>query len=265
VDDAAILREIARRIREGMDAAGTPAGVSAMLSDPPEVRDHDADAIARLAHELRTPLGAMVAAAEIMAGQLLGPLENPQYLEYADNIATSGRHALNLLDRVLSDWKSTEPQGLEFTQFDLNRLVERTVAVLQPIARGRGQMVETDLEPGLPHIIADTTSVRQILLNLVTNAVKYTSKGGQIRIATVSVLDGPVTLRVMDDGPGMSKALRVAAKEGRSQSEAEGTGIGLPLVRQLAAANGATLEFDDAPKGGTSVSLTFAKDKVVPV
>lgn len=265
MDDAAILREIARRIREGMDAPGKPAAASDAPRYMPEIRDNDADTIARLAHELRTPLGAIVAAAEIMAGQLLGPLENRQYLEYAENIATSGRHALNVVDRVLHDWKSTEPHGLEFTQFDLNRLVERTVAVLQPIARARSQTVETDLEHGLPHIIADTTSVRQILLNLLTNAVKYTTEGSRIHIATLSVLDGPVTLRVTDDGPGMSKALRSAVMEGQSQAVAEGTGFGLPLVKQLAAANGATIELADAPGRGTTVSLTFAKDKVVPV
>lgn len=265
MDDAAILREIARRIREGMDAAGAnPSGVQS--ADAPMAPDQQNETMARLAHELRTPLSAMVAAAEIMAGQQLGPIENAQYREYAENIAASGRHALTVVDRILHGWTSPEAAALDFVQLDLNRIAERTVTVLQPIARARGQTIVADLEPRLPHLIADATSLRQILLNLLTNAVKYADPASGIRVTTRSVLDGPVLLEVADEGPGMSDdALSAARGTAPPRAAAQGTGLGLPLVRKLAAANGAAFAIERTTQGGTAVTLTFAKDKVIPV
>jgi two-component system cell cycle sensor histidine kinase PleC len=268
VDDAAILREIARRIREGMDAAGTDAAAAASAQTVTAAVSREDEAIARLAHELRTPLSAMVAAADIMAGQQLGPLENAQYREYAENIAASGRHALMLVERVLGDWKAPHDGApLEFVQLDLNVLVRRAVTVLQPIARERGQALTSDLEPGLPHLIADATSLRQILLNLLTNAVKYAKADAEIVVATQSVLDGPVVLSVRDDGPGMSADVLAAARASNAraaQDAAQGSGLGLPLVQRLAAANGAIMTIESS-SAGTAIILTFAKDKVIPV
>lgn len=270
VDDAAILREIARRIRDGID--GTPPGQPA----PPEAvpaaaEQREAELISRLAHELKNPLSAMVAAAEIMSTQRLGPMENATYLAYAQNIAESGRHALTIIDRTLKNWREpTAADPLEFVQLDLNGIVERTAAVLRPVARDREITIATQLEPRLPHLIADPTSLRQILLNLVINASKYAGAGGEITITTRYVVDGPVILQVNDTGPGMSAAQVAQAREPTTETQsritpAQGTGLGLRLVHRLAAANGAAFDIESAPGLGTSVTLSFAKDKVVPV
>jgi signal transduction histidine kinase len=268
VDDAAILREIARRIRDGMDRSPSAAAAAAPADAPDsagEAREHDL--IARLAHELKSPLSAMVAAAEVMAEERLGPIANAQYLGYATDIATSGRHALTVVDRVLQDWRQPgKPLALEFVQLDLNRLIERTASVLRPLVRERNQTIRTDLAPGLPHLIVDATSIRQILLNLLNNAAKYADLDSEIVITTSYLLDGPVVLEIADAGPGMSPdEIAYALGEATAPGTPRGTGLGLPLVRQLAAANGAAVAIDSRKGSATRIKLKFAKDKVVPV
>lgn len=268
MDDAAILREIARRIRDGITEAIADKPARDDGTAGPDDDRHQKDLLAQLAHELRTPLGAMISAAEIMAAQRLGPIDNPQYLAYAEDIATSGRHALAVVDRVLDGWRQPAPPApFEFAELDLNRIVERMVSVLRPLARQRDQTIAVDLAPRLPHLIADATSLRQILLNLVTNATKYAKPASEISIATRYILDGPVILEIKDQGPGMSAAEVALARGERLPVDAlpRGTGFGLPLVRTLAAANGAAFAIDSAPGTATAVTLTFAKDKVVPV
>lgn len=263
LDDAAILREIARRIHEGMRSP-SPSPPTSL----PQARQETGtqDVMARLAHELRTPLSAMTAAAELMASQRFGPLGDPKYVSYAEDIAASGRHALSVIARVLQDWQQPEgPRAIEFVQLDLNRVVDRLTSVLQPLARERSQSILSELEPKLPHVIADATALRQILLNLLTNALRYANAGSIITVSTIFVLDGPVTLRVADDGPGMSTSELAAARGDASASAPRGTGMGLPLVRQLAAANGVVFAIDSTPGGPTIATLTFSKDKVVPV
>lgn len=266
LDDATILREIARRIRDGMDRAHAVDGNQSPV-DAPEANAHRPDLISRLAHELRSPISAIVSAAEVMAEQQLGPLTSAQYQAYAENIATSGRHALAVIDRVLEDWQQSDTgTKLDFVELDLNALVERTVSVLRPLMSERRHSIVTRLEDRLPHVIVDATSLRQILLNLINNAGKYAIEGCDITVATRYVLDGPVILEVSDPGPGMSPeaVARALADTSKSTPEREG-GLGLPLVRRLAAANGATMAIDSAPGTSTSVTITFVKNKVIPI
>lgn len=268
MDDAAILREIARRIRDGIDRATTPGSNSESPDVPsPAGQPLEQEHIARLAHELKSPLSAMVAAAEVMAQQRLGPIENAHYLGYANDIAASGRHALTVVDRVLNGLRQPEaPAPLDFVQLDLNALIERTASVLRPLVRERRQSLRTELQSGLPHLIADATSLRQILMNLLSNAAKYAGVDSEIAIVTSSVLDGPITLEIVDAGPGMSPdEVANALGYANAKNKARGTGLGLPLVRELAAANGATMDVESASGSGTRIRLTFAKDKVVPI
>jgi two-component system cell cycle sensor histidine kinase PleC len=271
LDDAAILREIARRIRDGIDAGPRAPHDTRPPDAPPGGMGDTATVLLRLAHELKTPLSAIVAAAEIMSQEQLGPMPNERYLDYSAEIASNGRHALTLVDRILQDGGNGEiPQeaAYDFTQVDLNPLVERTASVLAPLARRRGQHIVTDVESKLPHIVADTTSLRQILLNLLTNAVKYAAPDSDVVVATRSVLDGPVILEVRDAGPGMSAdAVSRALADNPAQTETttKGHGIGLPLVRRLAEANGARMSIASAPGCPTIVAVTFGKDRVVPV
>lgn len=269
MDDEAILREIARRIRDGMETpAPTAVRPDETAPGPAGADDRGAVVMARLAHELRTPISAMTAAAELMASQRLGPIENAKYLSYAEDIAASGRHALSVIARVLHDWQQPEAvRRLEYVQLDVNRLVARLASILQPLARERNLTLSTELEPKLPHVIADATAVRQILLNLLANAIRYATPASAVALITTSVLDGPVSVRIADEGPGMTPA-QLAAARGQTSATSpppRGTGVGLPLVRQLAAANGAAFAIDSSPGGPTIATLSFPKDKTVPV
>ncbi len=246
-----------------------------MDEDGREPGPRESNLIAQIAHELKSPLGAIVAAAEMMAEQRLGPMQNEQYRVYAQNIASSGRHALEVLARALEDWRQlAEPAPLSFVELDLNAIVERTVSALQPLARERGQTIAASLEEGLPHLIADATSLRQILINLVMNGVRHAGDGARISVETSSVLDGPVSLRISDTGPGLDQA-QIAKLTGEGPERLDSAvaleglglkgGLGLKIVGRLAAANGASIQADSRRGEGTRITIAFGKDKVVPV
>lgn len=237
-----------------------------------------AAARARLAHELRTPLGAIAAAAEVMRDQRLGPVGSSRYLGYARDIHASATHALALIERMLADARSSSSSSastdaLAFSEVDTAALLESAVSQLDPLVARAGLTLALELPPRLPHLIADATSLRQIVLNLVTNALKFTTPGGRVTVAARYAGDGPLTIAVSDTGRGMSAqevtdalgGRRIASDGGAADAGDTGLGLGLPLVQALAAANGATIAIESAPGRGTSVSVMFRSERVVPV
>jgi signal transduction histidine kinase len=225
----------------------------------------DPGSIARLAHELKTPLSAIAAAAEIMRDQRLGPIGSERYRGYAADIHASARHALGVINRMLEVARSEGIQAkLSFAEIDLNGLVESVVSGMQPLAEEAGLSLVGRLAVRLPHVVADETSLRQILLNLLTNAIKFTGAGGEISVSTGYLLDGPVTLEVRDNGPGMTRDAGGEPASGSSLA-GPGLGLGLPLVKTLAAENGAAVEIETAAGRGTVVRLAFRKERTVPV
>jgi two-component system cell cycle sensor histidine kinase PleC len=287
-DDAAKLKEIARRIREGQMAGGRPEmrnsenvaplqDRAAVLPRPAveeERKTSDALLHASLAHELRTPLGAIAAAAEVMKDQRFGPIGSARYLGYVKDIHGTAQHALAVIERMLTaahDPPDADAEPLSFAEIDAGALLKSTVSQLGPLAERAGITLALELAPRLPHLIADATSLRQIVLNLVTNALKFTEPGGRVAIAARYDGDGPFSVAVSDTGAGMSRreVARVLGRSGRTRPEpAEkraGLGLGLPLVQKLAAANGAELIIESTPGRGTSASVIFRKDRVIPV
>lgn len=217
--------------------------------------------IAQLAHELKTPLSAIAAAAEIMRDERLGPLGSERYRGYAADIYSSARHALGVITRMLEAARSDgDPGKLTFAEIDLNGLVENVLSAMRPLAEEAQIELTSRLADRLPHVVADPTSVRQMLLNLLTNAIKFTGKHGTVRVITSYELDGPVCLEVRDNGPGMGESA-----DSQVPAAAKGLGIGLPLVRAMAQANGASISTESRPGEGTSVRIAFRKDHVVPV
>jgi two-component system cell cycle sensor histidine kinase PleC len=277
--DAETLELIARRIRETAatrapaadleppdDAAAEPAPTASSAPDPAGAARAD---VARLAHELKTPLSAIAAAAEIMRDERLGPLGSDRYRDYAADICDSARHALALIASMLRHpARGPEPPALAFAEIDVNALAERSASAMRPLFAQAGLELTTVLEPRLPHVIADAVSLRQIVLNLLTNALKFGGRGVQVEVATRYDIDGPVTVSVRDTGPGMSEASLGQAREGGPatlRGEPDGLGIGLSLVRALAEANGARVAIESAPRRGTRVEIIFGKDRVVPI
>jgi two-component system cell cycle sensor histidine kinase PleC len=269
-DDAATMTKIARAIRSGF--AGGRDGAMPQIADadePDDGRDDRAVQVSKLAHELRTPLSAIAAAAEIMKDQRFGAIGNERYAGYTSDIHDNARHALALINRLLGGDAALDAQGgLQVAELDLNALAQGSVSAMLPLAEEAGLKLMHDFHRTLQHVRADPTAVKQILFNLISNAIKFTPRGGEVRVVTGLGYDRSIFVAVQDSGLGMSAeavatALKAEVPANPQRTEGGGHGIGLPLARSLAAANGARLEIDSAPNEGTAVALIFPRDRVV--
>lgn len=296
--DSETLAEIARRIREAQqtmrkasDAAATnlsdapPAPEPRPAAQPSTPSGNRASHQARLAHELRTPLSAIVAAAEIMKDERFGPLGDERYRGYAADIHESARHALGVINAMLG--ARSEPSHdtgapalplLHFAEIDINAIAESAVSSMQPLAAAAALELRLQLAPRLPRVVADAVSIRQIILNLLTNALKFTGPGGRIIVTTsyrpeASREQGPLELSVEDNGRGMTRAEieRVLAAKpdsatgGISPRMPGSLGIGLSVVRTLARANGGTVSIESSAGEGARVSIAFDRDRIIPI
>ncbi len=227
-------------------------------------------ATARLAHELRTPLSAVIAYAEVLKDEHFGPLANPRYREYARTIYDSARHALSVVDGMLGgNLGHAGLPELAFRDLEPADVIANCLAVAGPLAERAGLVLVADLDPGMPRIVADEVSVKQMLLNLITNAIKFGRRGDKVTVRAACGSDGSLVIDVADTGPGMHAPFAAGedprGERARRGGQDAGLGIGLPLTRALAKANGASLTVESAPGRGTRVSIAFAKDRVVPV
>jgi PAS domain S-box-containing protein len=226
------------------------------------------DFLARVSHEIRTPLNAIIGFSEIMMEERFGPVGNERYREYLKDIHASGGHLLSLINDLL-DLSKIEAGKLElsFASVSLNALTQQCLAIMQPQANREQIIIRTSLPPTVPQIVADARSVRQIVLNLLSNSIKFTRAGGQVIVSTALNDDGEVALRVRDTGIGMSEKDLAAALEpfrqlATSVDGAAGTGLGLPLTKALAEANRARFHITSAPKAGTLVEIAFPASRV---
>jgi PAS domain S-box-containing protein len=234
-----------------------------------EASSAKSDFLARVSHEIRTPLNAIIGFSEVMMEERFGPIANERYREYLKDIHASGGHLLSLINDLL-DLSKIEAGKLEltFASVSLNDLTQQCAAIMQPQANRERVIIRTSLPPALPQVIADARSVRQIVLNLLSNSIKFTGAGGQVIVSTALNDTGEVALRVRDTGIGMSERDLVIALEPFRQLPtsvrgASGTGLGLPLTKALAEANRARFHIKSAPKAGTLVEITFPANRVL--
>jgi signal transduction histidine kinase len=194
-----------------------------------------------------------------------GPVGNERYRDYLKDINTSGAHVVSLLNDLL-DLSKIEAGKMElsFESVDLNEVTQQSVAIMQTQASRARVIVRTALSMNIPGIVADTRSIRQIVLNLLSNSIKFTGAGGQVIVSTAANDDGHVTLRVRDTGIGMSeKDIETALQPFRqlatssSRNNVGGTGLGLPLTKALVEANRAHFSIKSATNAGTLVEIAF--------
>ena len=258
----AVLRDIAqwKRVEEELVAEKHRAELAS---------NHKSDFLAKISHEIRTPLNAVIGFSEVMIEERFGAVSNDRYKEYLKDIHVSGNHIMSLVNDLL-DLSKVEAGKLElnFEATELNRLVAETVGIMQPQANREQIIIRTSLASSLPDVVADNRSLRQIVLNLLSNGVKYTPAGGQVIISTVYEETGEVVLRIRDTGVGMSEAEVEMALEpfrqipnGRGASK--GTGLGLPLTKALAEANRAHFSLTSDKEHGTLVEITFPNARVL--
>jgi PAS domain S-box-containing protein len=222
------------------------------------------DFLAKVSHEIRTPLNAIIGFSDVMMNERFGPVGNERYKEYLKDIHASGTHLVSLVNDLL-DLSKIEAGKLDlsFEPLNLNDLTQQTVALMQSEASRERIIIRTSLAPELPAVVADVRSVKQIVLNLLSNSIKFTGAGGQVILSTACTDHGEAVLRVRDTGIGMSeKDIKTALEPFRqlataARPDTHGTGLGLPLTKALVEANSARFSIKSAVNAGTLVEIVF--------
>lgn len=231
---------------------------------------HKSDLLARISHEMRTPLNSIIGFSEVMLEGRFGNIGSDRYHDYVRDIHASGTHLLGLVNDLL-DLSKVEAGKLElnFTRLDVNDLALQCMRLMLPEANQGRVIVRSSLARHLPAVVADHRSLRQILLNLLSNAVKFTLPGGQVVLSTSLGKEGEVRIRVRDTGVGMEeKDIALAMEPFRqvasaASSRKPGTGLGLPLTKALAEVNRAHFRIESSLGEGTLTEITFPPQRVL--
>ena len=226
--------------------------------------------LATMSHELRTPLNAIMGFSEVMQAEVMGPIGKPCYKEYAGNIHDSGRHLLNLINEIL-DLSRIEAGKYELSEerTRLSDVVDDCHRLLRLKADAKGLEIILNVPPDLALVWADQRALRQICLNLMSNALKFTPKGGTITVTLSTAPGGAQRLSVRDNGPGIPadeipKVLQPFGQGSLAQQTAEGgTGLGLSIVQSLIELHGGTFELKSELRRGTEAIVTLPARRVL--
>ncbi|WP_045836091.1 HAMP domain-containing sensor histidine kinase [Hyphomicrobium sp. 99] len=226
--------------------------------------------LATMSHELRTPLNAIMGFSEVMEKELLGPIGSDIYRDYARSIYQSGDHLLCIINEIL------DLSRIEAGRYDLHEEAMRLTDIAEDCQRlvkikadAKSLTFVEDFAPDLPHVWADPRALRQICLNLLSNALKFTPKGGQITLMVGHTQDGGQFMTVADTGPGIPKeeiprVLQAFGQGSLAHETAEGgTGLGLPIVQNLIHLHGGTFDLQSELRKGTEVTVTLPSRRVL--
>ncbi len=225
--------------------------------------------LANMSHELRTPLNAIIGFSEIMEQGLFGPLGNPQYREYAEDIRRSASHLLSIISDIL-DLSKIEAGRMELHEemIDIAYVVSSCRTIVKEAAANAGLALRSLLPDDLPPLYADKRSVRQILLNLLSNAIKFTPEGGGVMVEAMLEPSGDLALVVRDTGVGMTaEGIEIVLQpfgqiESAHTRTHNGTGLGLPISKSLAELHGGSMKVESEVGKGTSVTVRFPARRV---
>ena len=227
--------------------------------------------LANMSHELRTPLNAIIGFSEVISREVFGPLENEKYLQYTGDIHSSGRHLLALINDILDLSKIEAGQYSIFEErVDLSIVADDCHKLLDLRASVNDIKIERRFSRSLPELHADKRAVRQIWLNLLTNAVKFAPSGSRVHIVADYEPDGSFCIGVHDEGPGIAEDELENVLETFGQGKegvfrpGSGTGLGLSIVKGLAEAHGGLFILESELGVGTRASVTFPRDRVLP-
>jgi signal transduction histidine kinase len=220
--------------------------------------------LARISHELRAPLNAIIGFTDVMIAERFGALGNDRYVDYMKDIRASGQRVISFIDDMLDLTRvETGKLDLSFTSQNLNEMVENCVAVMQPQANRERIIIRTSLAHTLPLVVADQRALRQIAMNLIGNSIHLAKAGGQVIVSTALSDFGEVVLRVRDSGQAMNDNQVAAALEPfrtRGASEAaDVSAVSLSLTKALAEANRAQFHIKPGPHTGTLVEVVFSR------
>ncbi|HEX7776391.1 MAG TPA: ATP-binding protein [Parvibaculum sp.] len=225
--------------------------------------------LANMSHELRTPLNAIIGFSEIMRDGLFGPLGSPRYAEYAKDINDSGAHLLNVIDDILDISKIEAGRyPIEEQDMDLAAILRWSIEIMRPHTTEKNQAVGLDVPADLPLLNADIRAVRQIMLNLLSNASKFTPRYGRIDIGVRLCVDDTLEIVVSDTGIGIpaDKLDEVMEPFGQvddtSARQNGGTGLGLPITKSLVEMHGGVFRLDSVLGNGTTAVITFPAERL---
>jgi len=226
--------------------------------------------LANMSHELRTPLNAVIGFSEFIANETFGPLGDERYLEYIGDIRDSGTHLLNLINDILDVSKvEAGKMDLRESDIDLDEMMERCIRSVGGRAREARLTITNNVVRGLPLVRCDETKMRQILINLLNNAVKFTDPGGNIEVGGEISDDGELRIYIKDDGIGIAAKDMEAVFNVFGQAEAtserrfEGAGLGLPLTRALVELHGGELYLESELGVGTTAFVRLPENRLV--
>ena len=227
--------------------------------------------LANMSHELRTPLNAIIGFADLIMSETFGPIGIPKYKEYLHDIRDSGKHLLDLINDIL-DLSKIEARKMELSEshVDMHRLVRSCLAMIGERARACGVELVTEFPEGeLPGLRADERVVKQVLINLTTNAVKFTPEGGKVTVKAWARPDSGCVMQIIDTGIGMApedipRALTRFGQVDRHLSlDQSGSGLGLPLAKALVELHGGSIDLQSQPNAGTTVTVRFPAERIL--
>ena len=227
--------------------------------------------LANMSHELRTPLNAIIGFSEMMIKETFGALGHKKYTEYLGDIHVSARHLLEIINEVL-DMSKIEAGRIELDEHevDIQELIKSVTRMMASRAFGKSLTLKIEIQENLPNLFADQRLVRQVLINLVTNSVKFSSSGGEINIMAAMLADGRMQITVSDKGVGIPKEKIQQAMEPFGQvtdrpenSDHQGTGLGLPLAKAMVELHDGALRLESDIGKGTVVFISFPAYRVV--
>ena len=226
--------------------------------------------LASMSHELRTPLNAIIGFADLIRLELFGPMEPPRYLEYAQDIHSSGVHLLTMINELL-DMAKIEAGHFDLHEDEVNLLEigYEVIRMLRQSLLTARVALKLDIREALPHIRADEQQVRRVLVNLLSNAIKFTPAGGKITLSAHENQDGGISVSVRDTGIGIPEDKLQKVLEPFEQVENSftrtraGTGLGLPLTKAMVEAHGGKLTISSTFGEGTCACVCIPPERVV--
>ena len=226
--------------------------------------------LATMSHELRTPLNAIMGFSEILKREMFGPLSVPAYKDYAGDIHHSGGYLLDLINDIL-DLSRIEAgrRDIQEEPFDILACVKSARALLAGKATEKSIAVSVEIAPSLPKLLGDLRGVNQIVINLLTNAIKFTPAGGKVVISAARNASGGMVVSVKDNGPGIpaSEVQSVLTSFSRgslaTKDAVDGAGLGLPIVKGLMDLHGGEVSILSEVGKGTEVLVTFPAHRVL--
>ena len=259
-----------RQLEAGLAALNAKVATLERAREAAEVANSaKSDFLARMSHDLRTPLHGIIGFAEMIRDQMVGPIGREIYVDYAHDIHQSGVHLLRLINDVL-DLSKIEAGHFELAsdRIEVAVVIRESVHVVGPLARQRQLALSYAVAPDLPPLTGDERTLRQMMFNLLSNAIKFTEPGGSVTVTAGRNGAGGLDITIADSGMGIEAGdLELVFTEfgqaGNPRTRpAEGTGLGLVIVRSLIELHGGGITLHSEPGDGTAVTLSFPPDRI---